>query len=99
MRSRRSGGEDEMGSGGLWDLAFEETLNYLFHEVGLTDLTNEEHHEYTLLAEEVYDILIAMEGKKMKDKKKHYNYDLVYITSEYFCNNKQISYKKLSIKT
>lgn len=59
IRSRRSGGEDEMGSGGLWDLAFEETLNYLFHEVGLTDLTNEEHHEYTLLAEEVYGILIA----------------------------------------
>lgn len=62
MRSRRSGGEDETGSGGLWDLAFEETLNYLFHEVGLTDLTNEEHHEYTLLAEEVYDVLVAMGG-------------------------------------
>lgn len=61
LKNRNNGGEDEMGSGGLWDLAFDETLSYLFYEVGLTDLTNEEHHEYTLLAEEVYDILIENE--------------------------------------
>lgn len=58
LRSRLSGGDDEQGSGGLWDLAFEETLSYLFYELGLTDLTDKEHHEYTLLAEEVYNILV-----------------------------------------
>jgi hypothetical protein len=61
LRSRRSGGDDEQGSGGLWDLAFEETLSYLFYELGLTDLTDAEHHEYTLLAEEVYNILVDNE--------------------------------------
>jgi len=60
-RNRRMGGEDETGSGGFWDLAFEETLNYLFHEVGLTDLTNAEHRAYTLLAEDVYNVLVDNE--------------------------------------
>lgn len=61
IRNRRNGGEDETGSKGLWDLAFEETLNYLYREVGLDNLTDDEHHEYALLAEEVYNILVDNE--------------------------------------
>ena len=83
IRSRRSGGEDETGSSGLWDLAFEETLNYLFHEVGLNDLTNEEHHEYTLLAEEVYDILIANEENYVKGRRPILNESTTGFTIEY----------------
>jgi len=69
IRNRRKGGEDESGSGGLWDFAFETTLSYIWRELDIDGFTNEEHYAYQRLAEEVYNILVMNEDNYMKGKR------------------------------